>query len=174
MMNKNKLIIGFIIFIFIAAVYSSLSSGSASTEAPTVGSLAPDFALQSVSGKTVSLSDHRGKVVLINFWATWCPPCRQEMPHIQERYALYSPDFVVLSVNNGETAVEVESFVESFGLTFDPLLDPGADVSILYQITGYPTSVFVDREGVIRYIKVGFMSTSELDGYLASLGIDME
>jgi peroxiredoxin len=136
--------------------------------------LAPDFTLQSVSGETVSLSDHRGKVVLINFWATWCPPCRQEMPDIQDRYARYSPDLVVLAVNNNETADLVAAFVDEFGLTFDPLLDPGAVVQTLYQLNGYPTSIFVDRDGVIQVIKVGFMTAGQMDGYLGSLGIGVE
>jgi peroxiredoxin len=137
------------------------------------GALAPDFILQSISGEEVMLSDFRGKVVLLNFWATWCAPCRLEMPAFQERFDLLSPHLVVLAVNNNETKLEVSDFVDELGLTFDPLLDPGAEIQALYQIIGYPSTFFVNPDGQIEEIHIGIMTEGQLDGYLSSMGFDL-
>lgn len=142
--------------------------------APVKGSLAPDFELQSLSGETVRLSDYKGQVVLVNFWATWCPPCLLEMPGIQDRYERYSPDLVVLAVNIAEPPTLVSGFVEEFQLTFDPLLDPKAEIEMLYRIVGYPSTIFIDREGVIQAVHIGFMTEDQLDGYLIDAGLDLE
>jgi peroxiredoxin len=141
--------------------------------APVVGGLAPDFELLSLSGESFRLSDFRGKVVLINFWATWCAPCRLEIPAIQDRANLYPSDLVVLAVDNNEPAQDVLDFVLELQLTLDPLLDPGAEVQQLYQVRGYPSSYFIDREGVIKQLHIGIMTEGQLDGYLEDLGISM-
>ena len=142
--------------------------------APVKGALAPDFKLQSLGGNTVQLSDYRGQVVLVNIWATWCPPCLLEMPAIQDRYERYSPDLVVLAVNVAEPTVFVTDFVEELQLTFDPLLDPKAEIDLIYKIRGYPSSYFIDRDGVIRAVHIGFMTEDQLDGYLIDAGLDLE
>jgi cytochrome c-type biogenesis protein len=134
--------------------------------------LAPDFKLESLSGEEVELSDFRGQVVLLNFWATWCAPCRLEMPAFQDRFDHFSPDLVILAVNNNETSTEVSEFVQELGLTFDPLLDPGAEIQDLYQIIGYPSTFFVNPDGQIQEIHIGIMTEEQLDGYLSSLGLD--
>ncbi len=139
--------------------------------APVRGSLAPNFELSDISGEQVSLSDLRGRVVLINFWATWCGPCRVEMPALQSRYERYRPDLAVLAVDFDEPEDLVRDFAQEFGLTFNVLLDPGAAIQTLYQVRGYPTSVFVDEQGVIRIIHIGIMADSQLDGYLAEMGL---
>ncbi len=139
--------------------------------APVRGSLAPDFELADISGEQVALSDLRGRVVLINFWATWCGPCRVEMPALQSRYERYRPDLAVLAVDFDEPEDLVRDFAQEFGLTFNVLLDPGAAIQTLYQVRGYPTSVFVDEQGVIRIIHIGIMADSQLDGYLAEMGL---
>jgi peroxiredoxin len=140
--------------------------------APVVGAPAPDFSLQDLSGNAVTLSSFKGQVVLINFWATWCGPCRIEMPAIEQRYAAHKDrGFVVLAVNLDEPQADVSAFAESFGLTFPVLLDPGARVNDLYRVRGYPTTLIVDREGMIAKLHIGAMTEGQLDGYLAPFGL---
>ncbi len=153
------------------ALPTEASAKAAPSTGPVkVGNPAPDFALPSLDGKTVRLSDLRGQVVLINFWATWCPPCRMEMPAIQDAYeANHQKGFTVLAVSVAEPASSVRSFVQEFGLTFTPLLDSKGEVSSRYRAMGLPTSVFVDREGVVRAIHVGAMTPAQINDYLAEI-----
>jgi len=140
--------------------------------APVVGELAPDFTLVNLDGENVSLSDFKGKPVLINLWATWCGPCRIEMPAVQSRFERYQDDgFVVLAVNFDEKRGDVQAFRDEFGLTFQMLLDPGAEVQKLYRTRSYPSSFFVDRNGVIQVQHIGVMTEGNLDGNLAQIGL---
>lgn len=127
---------------------------------------APDFTLTDQYGNTHSLSDYQGKVVFLNFWATWCGPCRKEMPDIEELYQKYgrnSEDLVILSVanpktednpnNNDKTIEEVSAFMEKNGYTYPSLMDTTGDVLADYYITAFPTTFMIDREGrVIGYV----------------------
>jgi peroxiredoxin len=123
---------------------------------PQEGFVAPDFALEALDGRTIALSELRGQVVLINFWATWCPPCRAEMPAIQQVYEQYRDQgFEVLVVNVQELDAQMSAFVEERGLTFPVLADRDGSVSNVYQVTSIPTTFFVDRSGVIQEIIVG-------------------
>ncbi len=133
---------------------------------------APDFELASLSGEQVQLEDFRGQVVLVNFWATWCGPCRLEMPAFQDRFKEHGGDLQIVAVNFDEPQHEVQNFVDELGLTFEILLDPGGEIQRLYQVRGYPTSYFVDAEGVVRVIHIGIMTESQLDGYLTELGFE--
>jgi peroxiredoxin len=129
------------------------------------GFLAPDFELVTMDDEIVQLSNLRGKVVLVNFWASWCPPCRSEMPAMQQIYTEYGPDeFVILAINNGrqDNPSDAEQFVNEKGLTFPILLDSDGLVSALYQVHSLPTSFFIDREGIIREIVIGGMSEALL------------
>ncbi len=137
--------------------------------APEVGAVAPDFTLANLNGASVGLSELRGQVVLINFWATWCVPCRVEMPAIQARYN--DGDFAVLAVNFDESAEKVRAFADELGLDFPILLDPGGKIQELYRVRGYPSSYFVDTNGVIQFIHIGEMSNADLDNYLSQLGL---
>lgn len=136
-----------------------------------VGETAPDFRLLSLSGEQVQLEDFRGQTVLLNFWATWCGPCRLEMPAFQERSETFAGDLKVVAVNFDEPEADVQAFVDELGLTFEILLDPGAEIQRLYQVRGYPTSYFIDAEGVVRILHIGVMTDGQLDDYLADLGI---
>lgn len=115
------------------------------------GQPAPDFELQTIEGKTYKLSDLKGKPVMINFFATWCPPCRAEMPALQEAYAEFEKDgFIILAVNLNESDVAIKSFIERYGLTFPIVVDKADKVSKAYDIVPLPTSYFVDRNGIVQ------------------------
>lgn len=125
--------------------------------APQTGFLAPDFTLQSASGESVTLSDLRGRPVLVNLWASWCGPCRAEMPAMQRLHEAYGDDFVILAVNmtaqDSQTAAL--AFAAEYGLTFPILFDPSGEVGRLYENRALPSSYFVDRDGVIREVVIG-------------------
>lgn len=170
-MKKAYVFIGILLILFVAIRFAGGSSGGGRTAAE-VGAAAPHFTLTSVSGETVSLNDQRGKVVLINFWATWCPPCRQEMPGIMDAYEEYQDEMTVLAIDNNESADLVQGFVEYLGFDiFDPLMDPGASVAGLYNVNSFPTSFFVDEEGVVRYVHIGLMTENQLNTYLTQMGV---
>ncbi|MFC1871436.1 TlpA family protein disulfide reductase [Chloroflexota bacterium] len=128
--------------------------------APQVGKLAPEFQLPSLEGEVVSFSGLWGNPVMLNFWATWCGPCRLEIPYIQELHEEWrDKDLAVLTVNVGENPSQVEEFMAQNQLTFPVLLDVDGEVSTQYSVRGIPTTVFIDSEGVIRVIKVGAFSS---------------
>ncbi|HBX69579.1 MAG TPA: hypothetical protein DEH25_09420 [Chloroflexi bacterium] len=150
---------------------SDLLLGTESLPVPEAGASAPDFELTSLSGESLQLEDYRGQIVLLNFWATWCAPCRLEMPDFQARAEQYPADLAVVAVNNAESQAEVQAFVDDLKLSFDVLLDPQAEVQRLYLVRGYPTSFLIDREGILRVQHIGLMDAAELDGYLRDLGL---
>jgi len=127
---------------------------------------APNFELENLFGQSVQLGDFHGKTVLLNFWATWCAPCRIEMPYLQTRYEISNDKFALLAVNNGENYEDVETFVKEYGLTFDVLLDPNAEVQSLFRVRGYPTTILIDPEGIIRFQHIGIMTEDQLDHVL--------
>jgi thiol-disulfide isomerase/thioredoxin len=130
-----------------------------------VGAQAPEIALPDLQGNMVRLSDLRGQPVLINFWATWCGPCREEMPAIQARYNQRG-DFAVLAVDFGESAERVSGFLAEIGVGLPVVLDQEGSIQDLYRIRGYPTTFFVDGSGVIRFMHIGEMSEADLDSVL--------
>lgn len=138
-----------------------LGIGAASA-APVVGEPAPPFSLQNRSGAEVSLEDLRGEVVLINFWATWCPPCRQEMPLLDQIHSRYQPlGFTLLGVNVEQDSRLADRFLADVPVNFPILLDPEERVSKLYSVPAMPTTVIVDRKGTVRYIHYGYRPGDE-------------
>jgi cytochrome c biogenesis protein CcmG, thiol:disulfide interchange protein DsbE len=138
-----------------------------------VGKPAPDFSLQTIAGKEIRLSNLKGRPVLINLWASWCPPCRYEMPGIQAAYEKYKDQgLVVLGVDFTvqDNLTDVKAFVQELNLTFPILLDETGDVSSgLYGMRGLPTSYFIDPEGVLQRIQVGAMLPEKLEEYLGEI-----
>lgn len=139
-------------------------------ELPLLGSRAPDFTLTNLEGKEVTLAEFRGRPVIINFWATWCVPCRREMPAFQRAFETHQADgLIILAVNFEEDENLVWPFVDEFDLTFEILYDAQAEVSQTYQVTGLPRTVFVDRQGVIRHIQVGEVKKEMLEEFLEQI-----
>ncbi len=123
---------------------------------------APDFTLRSMDGPNLRLQEQRGQVVMINFWATWCGPCRQEMPHLTRLYDKYrSAGFVILGVNVDDDARRATDLATKLGLKFPILLDTDKTVSRLYDLGTMPTSVLVDRNGRVRYVHNGYVAGYE-------------
>ncbi len=126
-------------------------------QASDVSGPAPDFTLTSRDGQTVTLSDLKGQVVMINFWATWCGPCRQEMPLLEQLYSRYeSLGFTLLGVNVEEHSKDAAVFLKETPVTFPILFDPENGVSKLYDVSAMPSTVLVDRSGNVRFLHHGY------------------
>ena len=146
-----------LVWIFFS-VDRSPESNSETTAAPQQGFPAPDFELTTSTGETIRLSELRGQPVLVNLWATWCPPCREEMPAIEKVYQEFKDQgLVVLAMNMTyqDDASAVAPFIERHGLTFPILLDESGDTSRAYQMRSLPTSFFIDRDGIINEVVIG-------------------
>ncbi len=149
-----------------------ITSCSAGAEQDTnIGNLAPDFQLPDLDGQSISLSNLRGKPVLINFWATWCPPCRAEMPYLQEIFEEWSgKSLVVLAINVGESHSKVEEFMQSNNLSLPVLLDIKQAVAIKYNIQFFPTTFFIDKDGIIQVKTIGaFPSKAAIEEKLSKI-----
>nr|MBI3613325.1 redoxin domain-containing protein [Nitrospirota bacterium] len=142
------------------AVFTVEPSWSMGERPPVTGMPAADFTLMDLQGKPQSLSQYRGKVVLLNFWATWCKPCTTEMPAMQACYdKLRDKGFVVLAVNELEDAQKVAEHVKAYGHTFPVLMDKDNRVANMYGVYGLPVSVLIDEQGVVQeYIKGGLLT----------------
>ena len=136
--------------------------------APKVGRLAPDFTLTDLEGNSVTLSDFRGQAVFINFWATWCPPCRAEMPEIEAVYQEYKDkDVVVIGVDLYESEGKVRRYIERGGYSWTFVIDTTGEVTRDYRVTSIPTSFFLDKQGIIRALKSGAMTKRSIESKLA-------
>jgi peroxiredoxin len=130
---------------------------------------APDFTLQSNSGKAVNLSQYKGQVVMINFWATWCGPCRQEMPLLESIYKKYHKmGFTLLGVNVEPDSEPAQAWLKQTPVSFPVLFDKQSKVSTLYKVSGMPSTVIVDRKGNVRVIHHGYKPGDENE-YLNSI-----
>ena len=140
-----------------------LASGLSSiVSAAEVSGRAPDFTLKQLKGSNLKLIELTGSVVLINFWASWCGPCREEMPLLNALHKKYEPlGFTVLGVNVEEQVANAEGFLDKFPVDFPILLDNKNQVSKLYEVIAMPTTVVVDRDGNMRYLHQGYQSGDE-------------
>lgn len=142
--------------ILLGLVFSAFAATSLASSGLT-GSSAPDFALKSSSGENLRLSEFRGDVVMVNFWATWCGPCRQEMPLLDELYSRYGRvGFSLLGVNIDDNESKAMEMVSDLGVTFPVLFDSSKTVSELYEVNAMPVTVLIDREGTVRYVHLGY------------------
>jgi len=168
---KKVLAISILVFLIGYAIYFAINPNSPKIGV-SEGSAAPDFELDTLSGDSMSLSSLKGKKVIINFWATWCPPCRSEMPDMQKIQDEHNGDVVVLAVNltNSESSIDtVDKFVSELGLTFPVLLDQKGQINNQFEVLSYPTSYFVDEEGVIQTKFVGALTYDQMNEFLNNL-----
>jgi cytochrome c biogenesis protein CcmG, thiol:disulfide interchange protein DsbE len=145
------------------AVSRGAETAVPTASAPRVGFLAPDFVLPTPTGETLTLSDLRGKPVVLNFWASWCAPCRVETPYFQALSEQYAAEVMFVGVNQGETADIARQFAADYELTYPLVLDETSRISREYAIFGLPTTLFIDAEGVIRHIIPGAVNQAVLE-----------
>lgn len=151
------------------------SRGITLTEAPIVGHLAPTFTLPTTTGESVALASYFGETaetgqpVVLNFWATWCGPCRIEMPHFQDASLRYKGKVVILGVNQGESVETITAYAESIGITYPLLVDADNQVSLTYNVNNLPTTIFIDRQGIVREVVIGTMSKGVLEDRIERL-----
>ena len=142
------------------------------TAAPSVSSL-PDFEVLDKDGNTVKLSDFYGKPILLNFWATWCPPCKAEMPDLQEAYEIYGDEvcFVMVNLTDGsrDTVEVVKTFVADNGYTFPVYFDTQSSAAMAYGIYSIPTTFLISADGVLLKSKSGMMTASEVEAAMKLL-----
>jgi peroxiredoxin len=162
-MQKNQRVIFYILVLIASAAWIILSTDPTKasvnqTSAPQTGFTAPDFTLQSIDGETYTLSELKGSAVLINLWATWCPPCRAEMPTIEKMYQEYKKQgLVVIAVDMTyqDDPAAIPLFAQEYNLTFPILLDEKAFVGSAYQLRSLPSSYFINRAGIISEVVIG-------------------
>lgn len=137
---------------------------------PDAGHPAPDFVIHLPDGSSTSLAAYRGRPVVINFWATWCPPCRLEMPELVRAYERYQDQgLVVLAINDAEAHDQVAAFVQEFGLPLPVIIDPQGEVMRAYKTNALPSTFFIDRRGVVRVRWIGVLTPDVLEQHLRTI-----
>ena len=162
----NKLVVTLIAIAVLVAVFGIVWLQSSKYEPPKIGKVAPEFALVDLDDKPVRLSDYRGKVVFLNFWATWCKPCREEMPSMEVLHKNFAKDGLVVlavSINRVTTTKDIPPFVKSMNLLFPVLIDSWGRTDMPYKRMGVPETFIIDQEGVIREIVIGPRDWTRLD-----------
>jgi thiol-disulfide isomerase/thioredoxin len=168
MIGTGLIVIGLMLIILFKDSFNSPADLSAIPSKVDIAE--PQLTLIDLSGKTVSLQDHLGKVVLVNLWATWCPPCKQEMPALQKFYDTYkSKGFDLLAIDQEESSKVVEPFVRDFGLTFPIWLDENYLAQRVFNTSALPSSYVIDRKGTIRLMWIGAISIKYLEQYVPDL-----
>jgi len=160
--------------IFIAGMVLAVTAGTRllhAGERAALGQVAPLWELRNLQGDPVRLEDFRGKPVLVNFWAVWCPPCREEMP-LLARLARERHDVAVLTVEVGDTGREVAAFLDANGLTLPVALDIQGTVAARYGVHGLPTTFFLDAQGAVRRIRIGALDEDALRRGVAAVGVN--
>lgn len=172
MINKKPIIrIVILSLILIAVGWAVYQSAIDDKQKIEEGSVAPNFMLPLLGGDSMQLEDLRGQGIVLNFWGTWCDPCRKEMPALNQAHNKYKDRGVqVLAVNIGESDVTVNRFVEQYQLSFPILMDKQSEITALYEIGPIPTTFFIDGEGVVRRIVIGGpMSEQVIEQYIQEI-----
>jgi len=160
-------ILGVLLLALVFALYSSIVKDPNVVKA---GNDAPNFSLPQLDGPAMKLSDLKGKAVVLNFWGTWCEPCKAEMPALQKQYDTYKDKgLVVVGVNIGETPVAIQSFVKQYQVSFPILLDRDLQITKMYRIGPIPTTFFIDRDGEIEEIFIGQMNDAIISQKVANI-----
>ena len=169
-MTYSKTMLGLLALSLTLLVSGGLVWGMGS-RVPAVGMPVENFRLTDLEGKPQSLSQYRGKIVLVNFWATWCKPCTTEMPAMQASFdKLRDKGFVVLAINELEDDAKVREHIKQYGHTFPVLMDRDNKVANQFGVFGLPVSVFIDQQGVVQeYIKGGLLTEQKIDDVVAKI-----
>jgi len=163
------ILFGFVLFALLRRTDEAAASTSAdrSVTPMEVNYSAPKLSLQNLNGTTESLEDFRGKVVLVNNWATWCPPCKAEMPTLEQYYETHeSEGFTIIAIEAGDGKDQVSQFVNSLQLKFPIWLDPNGDALQAFKNGNLPNSYVIDRAGTVRYAWTGEISLAMLEKYV--------
>jgi thiol-disulfide isomerase/thioredoxin len=166
------LILGGLFILAVAVIFLARQPADAPARLspPKVGQPMPDLALNDLSGNLVRMSDYAGQPVLINAWATWCPPCRAEMPLLNEYFLEHKDEgFVILAVNAGEKQALVDQFIGQSGFTFPVLLDPDSESLSRMGVFSFPTSILVGRDGTVKKVHVGIITPETMENEIAPL-----
>lgn len=160
-----------ILFLIAMVGWPAFDGWGMGSRVPAIGMEAEDFQLTDLDGKPQSLSQYRGKIVLLNFWATWCKPCTTEMPAMQASYdKLRDKGFVVLAINELEDDAIVRQHIKTYGHTFTVLMDPDNKVANQFGVFGLPVSVFIDQQGKVQeYIKGGLLTEQMINDVVARI-----
>ena len=168
--KTSAMLVGFVLLAALTAL-PAFDGWSMGSRVPTVGMQAEDFSLIDLDGKSQSLSQYRGKIVLVNFWATWCKSCTTEMPAMQASFdKLRGKGFVVLAINELEDDAKVREHIKQYGYTYPVLMDRDNKVANQFGVFGLPVSVFSDQEGRVQeYIKGGLLTEQKIDETIARI-----
>jgi thiol-disulfide isomerase/thioredoxin len=170
MIGTGLIIIGIMLMLLLNEKSALASSTDLSAVPVEVDYGSPELNLHDLAGAPVSLSIFQGQIVLVNLWATWCPPCREEMPALQAFYEEYKSDgFVLIGINQEETRDVVEPFVKEFGLSFPVWLDEGYLAQREFNTVSLPSSYVIDRKGRVRLMWIGGISRQNLEKYLPAV-----
>ena len=164
--RSNKLVIVLVSVAILALAFGVVWMQSSKYEPLTVGKVAPDFNLPDLNEKEIRLSDFRGKVVFVNFWATWCKPCREEMPSMEVLYKNFEKDGLVIlaiSIDRVTTKRDIPPFVKALNLTFPILIDSWGQTDKRYKLLGVPETYIIDQQGILREKVIGPRDWTMLD-----------
>ena len=156
-----------LLFGLIGAAFYQIMNQEEKPAGAKLGAEAADFTLKDLEGHEVSLSDYKGKKVFLNFWATWCDPCKEEMPEMEKIHQKYE-DVVILAINL-DTEKDIQGFMDEHDLTFQALLDVEEKVNDQYEVVSIPTSFFIDEEGIIRKKVVGILDYEKMEETIEAL-----
>ncbi len=168
-MKKRRFFIrtGILLVMLAALCYTMYNSVFAKQERVKEGSIAPNFVLQSVDGERIELKDLKGKGIFLNFWGTWCGPCKQEFPYMANQYEVFKDRGVeIVAVNVAESNIAVKNFMESYGVNFPVAMDKDRQVTEAYDIGQLPTTLLVNPEGKVLKVIKGTMTERQIYDYM--------
>ena len=159
--------------VFLATGLSNRTSATGRSGEQLIGEKSPDFLAAVIDGDSVSLSNYLGSPIVLNFWASWCPPCRDETPHFEKIWRLYrQKDVVLLGINVQDTLADADEYIKEFDVTFTNAIDKDGKIMVDYGVTGLPVTFFIDRDGIIIGRWVGSIGESSLKSRAEALEND--